>query len=100
MTLAADMGRHSGRATPSLHDAPYRQFEKATGRRSTYPLPIPVQTNRATSMAWLSPETMARMSAWLLASGIAAGPVFRRINVLTSKPDGDGQQIQRHFIGD
>ena len=49
MKLAADMGRHSGRAPPSLHDAPYRQFEEATGRRSTYPLPIPVQTNRATS---------------------------------------------------
>ena len=49
MKLAADMGRHSGRATPSLHDAPYRQIEEATGRRSTYPAPIPVQTNRATS---------------------------------------------------
>ncbi len=50
MNLAADMGRHSGRATPSLHDDPYRQIEKATGRRSTYPLPIHVQTNRATSL--------------------------------------------------
>jgi hypothetical protein len=50
MNLAADMGRHSGRATPSLLDAPYRQFEEATGRRSTYPLPIPVQTNPATSL--------------------------------------------------
>ena len=49
MSLAADMGHHSGRATPSLHDAPYRQFEEATGRRSTYPLPIAVQTNPATS---------------------------------------------------
>ena len=49
MNLAADMGRHSGRATPSLHDDPYRQIEEATGRRSTYPLPILVQTNRATS---------------------------------------------------
>jgi hypothetical protein len=49
MKLAADMGRHSGRAPPSLHDTPYRQFKEATGRRSTYPLPIPVQTNRATS---------------------------------------------------
>jgi integrase len=51
------------------------------------------------TMAWLSPETMARLSAWLMASGIADGPVFRRINVLTSRADGDGQQIQRHFIG-
>ena len=49
MNSAADMGRHSGRATPSLHDAPYRQSKEATGRRSTYPLPIPVQTNPATS---------------------------------------------------
>ena len=49
MNLAADMGRHSGRATPSLLDAPYRQFEETTGRRSTYPLPIPVQANPATS---------------------------------------------------
>ena len=49
MNLAADMGRHSGRATPSLLDAPYRQFEETTGRRSTYSLPIPVQTNPATS---------------------------------------------------
>jgi hypothetical protein len=49
MNLAADMGRYSGRATPSLHDAPYRQFEETTGRRSTYLLPIAVQTNPATS---------------------------------------------------
>ena len=49
MSLAADMGRHSGRATSSLHDDPYRQIEEATGRRSTYPLPILVQTNQATS---------------------------------------------------
>ena len=49
MSFAADMGRHSGRATPSLHDATYRQFKEATGGRSTYPLPIPVQTNPATS---------------------------------------------------
>lgn len=50
MNLAADMGRHSGRATPSLHDAPYRQCEQRTGRRSTYQVPIPVQTNPATSL--------------------------------------------------
>jgi len=50
MNFAADMGRHSGRATPSLHDGPYRQFDEPTGRRSTYPAPIPVQTNRATSL--------------------------------------------------
>lgn len=52
------------------------------------------------AMAWLSSETMTRLSAWLLASGIAQGPVFRRINVLTSKPDRDGHQVQRHFIGE
>ena len=53
MKLAADMGLHSGRAAPSLHESPYRQFKKATGRRSTYPLPIPVQTNRASSKAFV-----------------------------------------------
>lgn len=51
------------------------------------------------AMAWLSPDTMGRLSAWLLASGIAEGPVFRRINVLTSPPDATDQQIVRHFIG-
>lgn len=51
------------------------------------------------AMAWLSPDTMGRLSAWLLASGIAEGPVFRRINVLASPPDAAGQQIVRHFIG-
>jgi integrase len=51
------------------------------------------------AMAWLSPETMVRLSAWFLASGIARGPVFRRINVLTSRANDEGQQIQRHFIG-
>ena len=50
MKLAIDMGRHSGRAPPSLRDAPYRQIEEATGRRSTYPSPIAVQTNPATSV--------------------------------------------------
>lgn len=55
MNLAADMGRHSGRATPSLHDRPYRQIEETTGRRSTYPSPIPVQTNPATSNITINP---------------------------------------------
>ena len=50
MNLATDMGCHSGRATPSLHDTPYRNIEETNGRRSTYLLPIAVQTNRATSV--------------------------------------------------
>ena len=64
MSLAADLGHHSGRATPSLHDAPYRQFKEATGRRSTYPSPIPVQTNRATSLGSLvdSDTTVAELN--------------------------------------
>ena len=58
MNLAADMGRHSGRATPSLLDAPYRQFDDETGRRSTYPTPIPVQINPATSqISWNSEKS-------------------------------------------
>ena len=50
MNLVADMRRHSGRATPSLHDTPHQQIEEATGRRSAYLLPIAVQTNPATSL--------------------------------------------------
>ena len=49
MNLATDMGCHSGRATPSLHDTPYRNNEETIGRQSTYLLPITVQTNRTTS---------------------------------------------------
>ena len=71
MSLAADMGHNSGRATPSLHDAPYRQFEEATGRRSTYPLPIPVQTNPTTSLAH-----NGRLSAPGGAAGIAQPMLF------------------------
>jgi hypothetical protein len=52
MNLAADVGRHSGRATPSLHDTPHRHFEETTGRQSTYLLPITVQTNRTTSLLY------------------------------------------------
>lgn len=49
------------------------------------------------ALAWLSAQTMARLSAWLLASGIAQGPVFRRINVLTR---GHGAvQTVRHCLG-
>lgn len=49
MISVTDMGRLSGRATPSLQDGPYRQSNE-TGGRSTYLLPIAVQTNRATSL--------------------------------------------------
>lgn len=51
------------------------------------------------AMAWLSPDTIGRLSAWLLASGITAGPVFRRINVLATNAGNDGQQLVRHYIG-
>lgn len=51
------------------------------------------------SMAWLSPDTMARVSAWLLASGLNEGQVFRRINVQTSPPNPVHQQVVRHYIG-
>jgi hypothetical protein len=40
-------GRHSARATPSLRDD--QTTAKETGGHSTYPTPIPVQTNPATS---------------------------------------------------
>ena len=58
MKTATDMVCHSGRASPFLHDRPYRKFN-TTGRRSTYLLPIYVQTNRATSLGygWIFVQT-------------------------------------------
>ncbi len=35
--------------------------------------------------AWLSPDTMRRVSAWLTSGGIAEGPLFRRIGVVRTK---------------
>lgn len=51
------------------------------------------------ALAWLSPETLQRVSAWLEASGIRDGVLFRRINVLTSRRDAVGQQVVRHYLG-
>ena len=65
------MGRHSGRATPSLDNGPYRQFDDATGRRSTYPLPIPVQKNRATSVACRAGRNLRTNALHLLQGGEA-----------------------------
>ena len=50
------------------------------------------------SVVWLSAETMDRLSAWLVASGIEDGPVFRRINILT-RDNGGGQQQLTHYLG-
>lgn len=43
---------------------------------------------------------MGHLSAWLLASRITQGPVFRRINVLTTDGGDAGQQVVRHYIGE
>lgn len=51
------------------------------------------------AIVWLSAETMDRLSAWLTASGIADGAVFRRINILPHKGVEDGETILRHHIG-
>jgi integrase len=50
------------------------------------------------ALAWLSPETMQRISDWLLASQIEEGPVFRRINILLTRPH-EGQHLIRYYIG-
>jgi len=73
MNLAADMGHHSGRATPSLLDAPYWQFKEATGRRSTYPLPITVQTNPATSVTSTDPAALG--AEWQAAAALIGAPL-------------------------
>ena len=51
------------------------------------------------AIVWLSAETMDRLSAWLTASGIADGPVFRRINILTHKGADEGETILSHHMG-
>ena len=51
------------------------------------------------SVVWLSAETMERLSAWLTASTIADGPVFRRINILSHKGAEVGETVLRHHIG-
>ncbi|OYX94972.1 MAG: integrase, partial [Novosphingobium sp. 35-62-5] len=51
------------------------------------------------ALAWLSPATMVRLSAWLQAGAIGEGPVFRRINVLTRSDTADGGPPVRHCIG-
>ncbi len=51
------------------------------------------------AIVWLSAETMDRLSAWLTASAIADGPIFRRINILTHKGAEEGETILRHHIG-
>ncbi|SLK10620.1 tyrosine-type recombinase/integrase [Novosphingobium mathurense] len=57
------------------------------------------QTGEGT-LAWISPDTMARLLAWQAAAGILEGPVFRRIHVLTGRPDAAGQQTVRNYVGD
>jgi hypothetical protein len=51
MNFVADFQRHSGRPTAFLHDDENRHIGKTTGRGSTYPEPIPVQTNPASSIS-------------------------------------------------
>ena len=51
------------------------------------------------ALAWVSPDTMARASAWLLATGIKEGPVFRRINVMSRPIDEGEEAIVRVFVG-
>ena len=72
MNLVADMRRHAGRATPSLHDTPHQQIEEATGRRSAYLLPIAVQTNPATSLTPCMKRTLA---------SVMFGAVMRRCSM-------------------
>ena len=49
MMFAAVVGHRSGRATPSLRDAPQRQSMEIVGRETIYRNRNAVQTNPATS---------------------------------------------------
>ena len=50
MKFAAVVGHRSGRATPSLRDAPQRQSMQTVGRETIYRNRNAAQTNPATSM--------------------------------------------------
>ena len=51
MKFAVVAGHRSGRATPSLRDAPQRQSMETTGREAIYRNRNAVQTKPATSIA-------------------------------------------------
>jgi hypothetical protein len=61
MMFAAAVGHRSGRATPSLRDAPQRQSIETIGRETIYRDRNAVQTNPATSVTvvpfWLENGT-------------------------------------------
>src|SRR5271166_4928097 len=59
MSFAAAAGPHSGRATPSLREAPQQQPMSTTGRGSTYRRRNAVQTNPATSVGEAPAELLA-----------------------------------------
>ena len=55
MNFAAVVGHRSGRATPSLRDAPQRQSMEIVGRETIYRNRNAVQTNPATSVSTVTP---------------------------------------------
>jgi hypothetical protein len=63
MTFAAAVGHRSGRATPSLRDAPQRQSMEIVGRETIYRNRNAVQTNPATSLRTLDLQAAAWV-AW------------------------------------
>lgn len=52
------------------------------------------------SWAWLSPETMRRIGAWLSYSGIETGPLFRRVGVDRRRARAMVQAQVAYTIGD
>lgn len=52
------------------------------------------------ALAWLSPDTMARVAMWRAASGFDFGPVLRRINVLPDSARDGRLMARQHWIGD
>ena len=52
------------------------------------------------ALAWISPETMRRLAAWLCAADIAGGAVLRRVHQLPAPPGDAEERGARHTIGD
>jgi hypothetical protein len=97
ISLAYDAGlRVSELVGATVADLSPRLAMAAAGSRSR--IPRPTSWGRG---LWPgcrpTPWRVCRPGCWR--AGSRKGPVFRRINVLTSPPDAAGQRLVRHYIG-
>jgi len=84
--FAAVAGHRSGRATPSLRDAPQRQLMEWTGRESIYRDRNAVQTKPATSVVDLRPPLLGAVPKMILSRTNLGGADINGLRVRESCP--------------